>query len=105
MPTPQPATPLHYRIEPADLHAHLFHVTLTIAQPAAQQRVALPVWIPGSYMVREFAKNLQNLRATQGRRSVLVQQLDKLLYGMELSLFMIMLLLIDMLMHILQQLM
>ena len=77
MPTPHPATPLHYRIEPADLHAHLFHVTLTIAQPAAQQRVALPVWIPGSYLVREFAKNLQNLRATQGRRSVLVQQLDK----------------------------
>ncbi len=77
MPTPQPATPLHYRIEPADLHAHLYHITLTIAQPAAQQRVALPVWIPGSYMVREFAKNLQNLRATQGRRSVLVQQLDK----------------------------
>ena len=77
MPTPQPAAPLHYRIEPADLHAHLFHVTLTIAQPAAQQRVALPVWIPGSYMVRELAKNLQNLRATQGRRSVLVQQLDK----------------------------
>ena len=77
MPTPQPATPLHYRIEPADLHAHLFHITLTIAQPAAQQRVALPVWIPGSYMVREFAKNLQNLRAGQGRRSVPVQQLDK----------------------------
>ena len=77
MPTPQPATPLHYRIEPAELHAHLFHVTLTIAQPAAQQRVALPVWIPGSYLVREFAKNLQNLRATQGRRSVPLQQLDK----------------------------
>ena len=77
MPTPQPATPLHYRIEPSDLHAHLFHVTLTIAQPAAQQRVALPVWIPGSYLVREFAKNLQNLRATQGRRSVPLQQLDK----------------------------
>ena len=77
MPTPQPATPLHYRIEPADLHAHLFHVTLTIAQPAAQQRVALPVWIPVSYLVREFAKNLQNLRATQSRRSVPVHQLDK----------------------------
>ena len=77
MPTPQPAAPLHYRIEPADLHAHLFHITLTIAQPAAQQRVALPVWIPGSYLVREFAKNLQNLRAAQGRRSVPVQQLDK----------------------------
>ena len=77
MPTPHHATPLQYRIEPAELHAHLFHVTLTIAQPAAQQRVALPVWIPGSYLVREFAKNLQNLRATQGRRSVPLQQLDK----------------------------
>ena len=77
MPTPHPATPLHYRIEPAELHAHLYHITLTIAQPAAQQRVALPVWIPGSYLVREFAKNLQNLRATQGRRSVPLHQLDK----------------------------
>ena len=73
----EPATPLHYRIEPADLHAHLFNVTLTIAQPAAQQHVALPAWIPGSYLVREFAKNLQGLRAHQGRRCVPVLQLDK----------------------------
>ncbi|MDM0089522.1 MULTISPECIES: peptidase M61 [unclassified Variovorax] len=68
---------IHYRVECADPHAHLFAVTLTIASPAALQRVALPVWIPGSYLVREFAKNLQQLRATQGRRKVLLTQLDK----------------------------
>jgi hypothetical protein len=57
--------PVHYRVEIGDLHAHLFRVTLTIAQPEALQRVSLPVWIPGSYLVREFSKNLQKLEARQ----------------------------------------
>ncbi len=70
--------PLHYRVEIGNLHAHLFRVTLTIARPAALQRVSLPVWIPGSYLVREFSKNLQGLRAHQGARSpVPLEQLDK----------------------------
>ncbi len=68
---------LHYCIEAADLNAHLFRVTLNIAQPDAQQVVSLPVWIPGSYLVREFAKNLQRLNAKQGRRQPAIQQLDK----------------------------
>ncbi len=67
----------HYRVEMGDLHAHLFQVTLTIARPAALQRVSLPVWIPGSYLVREFAKNLQGLQAQQGKDSAGVTQLDK----------------------------
>ena len=70
-------TAIYYTIEAADLHAHLFRVTLTVAQPAAQQTVSLPVWIPGSYLVREFSKNLQNLSAKQGRRNVPTQQQDK----------------------------
>ena len=74
--SPAPS-PLHYRIEPANLHAHLFRITLTIPRPAARQEVALPVWIPGSYLVREFAKNLQKLTARQGRQPVALQQLDK----------------------------
>ncbi|ROZ79627.1 M61 family metallopeptidase [Ramlibacter sp. WS9] len=68
---------VHYRVEAADLHAHLFRVTLSIDQPAAQQRVSLPVWIPGSYLVREFSKNLQRLAARQAGRAVAVQQVDK----------------------------
>jgi predicted metalloprotease with PDZ domain len=66
-----------YRVEIADLHAHLFRVTLTIAKPAAQQQVQLPAWIPGSYLVREFAKNLQNLTARQAGRSIAIDQLTK----------------------------
>ena len=68
---------VHYEVVAAHLQAHLFQVTLTIAQPQAQQTVSLPVWIPGSYLVREFAKNLQNLCARQGKREVSLQQTDK----------------------------
>ncbi|MBC7547090.1 MAG: M61 family metallopeptidase [Polaromonas sp.] len=76
LPAAQP--PIHFRVEVANALAHLFRVTLTIAQPAASQRVALPVWIPGSYLIREFAKNLQHLTARQGARTAVpVQQLDK----------------------------
>jgi predicted metalloprotease with PDZ domain len=67
---------VHYRVEPADLHAHLFRVTLTIAGPPPLQQVSLPVWIPGSYLVREFSKNLQGCMPARARRGA-VQQLDK----------------------------
>ncbi|HEY9208648.1 MAG TPA: peptidase M61 [Acidovorax sp.] len=69
--------PVHYRVEATDLHARLFTVTLTVAHPQAQQELSLPVWIPGSYLVREFSKNLQRLDAQQGRRAVPLAQLDK----------------------------
>ena len=71
------AAAVHYRVEIADIGAHLFRVTLRIAKPAALQRLSLPVWIPGSYLVREFSKNLQRLRATQGRHALDVVQQDK----------------------------
>jgi predicted metalloprotease with PDZ domain len=66
-----------YNIELHDLNAHLFQVTLTIAEPAITQHVSLPVWIPGSYLVREFAKNLQKLNAFQGKKQLEAVQADK----------------------------
>ena len=56
---------IDYQVEPFDRHAHQYRVTLTVPRPAALQRLSLPVWIPGSYMVREFARHLSRLR--QGR--------------------------------------
>lgn len=70
-------TVVHYLVEAADPNAHLYRVTLTIPRPQAEQRVSLPVWIPGSYLVREFSKNLQGLTARQGGKLRPAQQLDK----------------------------
>jgi predicted metalloprotease with PDZ domain len=71
------APAVHYRVEVADLHAHLFRVTLTLSSPAEQQELRLPVWIPGSYLVREFSKNLQKLQCRQGKRALAAKQTDK----------------------------
>lgn len=53
---------LHYQIEFDDYRQHLAHVTLRfVAEPT--QVLSLPTWIPGSYLIREFAKHLESVRA------------------------------------------
>ena len=74
-PATQPA--VHHTVTVHNAQAHLFAVTLRIEQPAENQRVSLPVWIPGSYLVREFAQHLQGLSASQNGHTVALQQLDK----------------------------
>ena len=81
------SAPIHYRIDASDVRAHLYRVTLTIAHASAHQVLALPVWIPGSYMVREFSKHVQKLRAYSSpsanisdgaeAQPIALQQLDK----------------------------
>ncbi|RZL28824.1 MAG: M61 family peptidase, partial [Rubrivivax sp.] len=66
-----------YKIELADVAAHRYRVTLTLQNPAAEQQLSLPVWIPGSYLVREFAKHLSGMNARQAGRDLPVQQIDK----------------------------
>ncbi len=62
MSTPLPVT--RYRIAVRDPHAHLFEVTCTVDAPAADgQRFRLPAWIPGSYLIREFARHFVGVRA------------------------------------------
>jgi predicted metalloprotease with PDZ domain len=69
---------LSYTIVAADPAAHLFAVTLTIADPAAVgQIVALPAWIPGSYMIREFARNIVQIRAESNGRKIALRKIDK----------------------------
>ena len=75
--TAAPASSVHYRIEVPDVHSHLFTVQMTVASPASTQTLRLPAWIPGSYLLREFAKHLQQLECRQGGKRIPVTQLDK----------------------------
>ncbi|WP_111977074.1 M61 family metallopeptidase [Algibacillus agarilyticus] len=53
----------HYQVTIPDPHTHLFHVTLTVKNSASvQSQLSLPSWIPGSYMVRDFCKNIVSIR-------------------------------------------
>jgi len=69
---------LAYRIRPKDPGAHLFEVTLTIAEPdPAGQVIEWPSWIPGSYVIREFAKHVVAIHAEADDRAVSLDKLDK----------------------------
>ncbi len=71
-------TPIRYTIFPKSPAAHLFEVTVTVDAPApAGQRFMLPTWIPGSYMIREFARNVVTLRAEANGNAVAVEKIDK----------------------------
>ncbi|MCH2004837.1 M61 family metallopeptidase [Acinetobacter ursingii] len=53
---------LHYQIEFDDYRQHLIHVTMRfLANP--NQELWLPTWIPGSYLIREFAKHIESVKA------------------------------------------
>lgn len=69
---------IHYSIEVLDANAHLFHVNVTIDSPEKEgQLFRLPAWIPGSYMIREFARNIVEIHAVCDGISVKLSKLDK----------------------------
>jgi len=66
-----------YRITPKNPSAHLYEVALTIEGPAARQKVWLPVWIPGSYMVREFSRHVVTVKASADGAPTTIDKTDK----------------------------
>ena len=76
------AEPIRYRIVPKSPEAHVFEVSCTVTDPDPEgQCFALPAWIPGSYLVRDFARQVVTIRARSGSgrggRDLKVTKLDK----------------------------
>src|SRR5450756_751103 len=69
---------IRYSIVPKDLAAHLFAVSVTVESPASDGQVfAMPAWIPGSYMIREFARNIVQIRAESEGKKITLKKIDK----------------------------
>lgn len=55
---------IQYTIWSADLHGHRFHVKLRIESPLPNgQILQMPTWIPGSYLIRDFSKQIESIEA------------------------------------------
>jgi predicted metalloprotease with PDZ domain len=74
---PLGASDVQYRVEVLDVRRHLFQITLTLPRPQATQVLQLPVWIPGSYLVREFSRHVHRIEARQKGRLCELTQIDK----------------------------
>ena len=69
---------MRYRVSMPVPHSHVFEVEAELDYPGPSVTLALPVWTPGSYLVREFARHLEGLRADDGEGAALpVERLDK----------------------------
>jgi predicted metalloprotease with PDZ domain len=70
--------PVRYRVSMPRPHSHLFEVEATFPAGHDQLIVSLPVWTPGSYLVREYARHVQDFTA-----NVPFERLDKRSYRLQ----------------------
>lgn len=69
---------LKYELRDCDLYTHEFVIRMTVSGlPPGEVRLNLPAWIPGSYMIRDFARNITEIAATDGCGPLELVKLDK----------------------------
>ncbi|MBW4650216.1 MAG: M61 family metallopeptidase [Kastovskya adunca ATA6-11-RM4] len=62
---------ISYEVAMPQPQSHLFEVTLQVAWQESLLDLKMPVWTPGSYLVREYAKHLQDFTAETSDRQPL----------------------------------
>jgi len=75
----QPANaPVVYHLRPIQAGAHLYEITCRIEQPLPEgQLLSLPAWIPGSYMVRDYARHVVSFQAESAGELVHARKINK----------------------------
>ncbi|MCC6574807.1 MAG: M61 family metallopeptidase [Planctomycetes bacterium] len=59
------APTIHYTVAMPHPASHTFHVGVVVSGAKDDVTLAFPAWTPGSYKVRDFAKNVSGFRARQ----------------------------------------
>ena len=71
---------IQYTVWPADLQGHHFRVKLHIANPDHNGQVLqIPAWIPGSYLIRDFSKQIESIAAyssADNREKINLERID-----------------------------
>ncbi|MBK1986510.1 M61 family metallopeptidase [Sphaerospermopsis aphanizomenoides BCCUSP55] len=69
---------IHYWVAMPQPETHLFEVTLhLVGYPLPILDLKMPVWTPGSYLVREYAKNVQDFAAFAGANPLNWRKISK----------------------------
>ncbi|BAY80564.1 peptidase M61 domain-containing protein [Calothrix parasitica NIES-267] len=69
---------INYQVGMSNPQAHLFEVTLHLEDYSLSTLdLKMPVWTPGSYLVREYAKHLQDFSANSNDKALNWQKIGK----------------------------
>jgi predicted metalloprotease with PDZ domain len=65
-----PFPEISYTVSMTRPHTHLFEVEMHVkrrsgAQTPLEEKIVMPVWTPGSYMIREFSRHVQDFAVTK----------------------------------------
>lgn len=74
---------VNYKIKLANINSHIIDIKLTIDNPDKKgQKLSLPAWLPGSYLVRDFSKHIVAITARDKKTSkdIAISTLDKNLW-------------------------
>lgn len=69
---------VRYRVRVPEPHTHLVGVELEAEGVTGPSRLVMPSWTPGSYLMREFARNVMHMEAADGSwRPLAVRKADR----------------------------
>ncbi|WP_242693063.1 M61 family metallopeptidase [Sabulibacter ruber] len=72
------APTISYRLSMPEPHTHYFEVEMRLEDFRGKNLdLTMPVWTPGSYLIREFPKNVEAFQAFVGDKPVSTSKLDK----------------------------
>nr|WP_294943894.1 PDZ domain-containing protein [uncultured Mucilaginibacter sp.] len=73
-----PPAKIAYKVTFPEAQAHYADIEMTVSGlKQATLDLKMPVWTPGSYLVREFAKNIESLTATANGKDVAAPKTNK----------------------------
>jgi predicted metalloprotease with PDZ domain len=69
---------ISYEVSFKEPQAHYAEIEMNVSGlPKAYIDIKMPVWTPGSYLVREFAKSVENVTAAAGKTPLKVEKVKK----------------------------
>ena len=69
---------IKYSLSFPEAQAHYVHVQMSVTDfKGGDMLVKMPVWAPGSYLVREFSKSVEQVSAKSGGQSLRVEKVSK----------------------------
>ncbi|AFK05317.1 peptidase M61 domain protein [Emticicia oligotrophica DSM 17448] len=80
-----PKTNIHYELSMSEPWTHYFEVSMTLSDidkiDALNKKdfvdFKMPVWTPGSYLVREYAKNVESVKVSDGKKDLKFDKINK----------------------------
>ncbi|ADQ16671.1 peptidase M61 domain protein [Leadbetterella byssophila DSM 17132] len=66
--------PISYEVSMPEPHTHYFEIKVKVEDPQVLKAdhidFKMATWTPGSYLIREYAKNIESLKATAGGKEI-----------------------------------